>query len=160
MDYIFQKMTQEQAETIAFIWKYENEYSFYNMTADEEDLKDFLNSELRENSHFSVYKDNELIGFFTFNIKEPRIVNIGLGMKPQLVGKGEGLNFLLAGMEYAKNKYSPLFFSLIVAAFNLRAIKVYERAGFIKTETFIQETNGGKYDFIKMLYLVNKDDNI
>lgn len=36
--YKFSIISQEEAETIAFNWHYENEYSFYNMEADKEDL--------------------------------------------------------------------------------------------------------------------------
>lgn len=35
-------MTQTQAEDIASNWHYNDEYSFYDMDADEEDLVEFL----------------------------------------------------------------------------------------------------------------------
>lgn len=33
----------------------------------------------------------------------------------------------------------------------MRAIKVYEKAGF-HTKTFMQDTNGGTYEFLRMVY--------
>ncbi|MET3549406.1 hypothetical protein ABID47_006043 [Paenibacillus favisporus] len=42
MDYFFQSMTQEQAELIAYQWKYKDEYSFYDIAADQEDLQELL----------------------------------------------------------------------------------------------------------------------
>lgn len=151
-------MTQEQAELIAYQWKYEDEYSFYDITADDEDLEEFLDANRREDSFLVVYRNNELVGYFVFDTREPDTVNIGLGMRPQLTGKGEGIHFLLAGMKYAQTKYSPLIFTLSVATFNVRALKIYERAGFKKIEAFMQETNGGKYEFIKMHYLIDRNE--
>jgi len=147
-------MTQEQAELIAYQWKYKDDYSFYDISADQEDLQEFLDEKHRDNSFFVVYRNNVMIGYFVFDTKETGTVNIGLGMRPELTGKGEGRRFLQSGMKFAQTKYSPVKFTLSVAAFNVRAIKVYEHAGFEKVNTYIQETNGGKYEFIKMCYLI------
>ncbi len=40
--------------------------------------------------------------------------------------------------------------TLSVAAFNQRATKVYEAAGFATIRTYTQATNGSTYDFIEM----------
>ena len=37
-----------------------------------------------------------------------------------------------------------------VAAFNERAIRVYERCGFVRTGEYDQETNGGVHRFVRM----------
>ncbi|WP_226582538.1 hypothetical protein [Halobacillus litoralis] len=37
-----------------------------------------------------------------------------------------------------------------VASFNKRAIQLYEKAGFVKKHSFIQATNGGRYEFTAM----------
>jgi [ribosomal protein S18]-alanine N-acetyltransferase len=41
-------------------------------------------------------------------------------------------------------------FTLAVAAFNQRAITVYERAGFREVERYEHFTNGGLHAFIRM----------
>jgi len=43
---------------------------------------------------------------------------------------------------------------LAVADFNKRAIKLYEKLGFETSETYLQETNGGQYSFVKMKKLL------
>ncbi|ASK64098.1 GNAT family N-acetyltransferase [Virgibacillus phasianinus] len=151
MDYIFNKMSQEQAENIASNWQYEGEYSFYDFAADEEDLAELLSPEERGDSYYIVKEGNDEIGFFYFEHGDVS-VEIGLGMKPELTGKGMGLNFLEAGMNYAMTQYNPKEITLSVATFNERAIKVYKKAGFESVETYMQDTNGSRFEFLKMKY--------
>ncbi|QHE54395.1 GNAT family N-acetyltransferase [Pontibacillus sp. HMF3514] len=143
-------MTQSEAEYIASQWHYEGEYAFYDISADEEDLEEFLDPKQREDKSFSVYKNGSVIGFFSFNQAEPNVVDIGLGLHPDLTGKGEGQLFLEQGIEYVKASFSPQKLTLSVATFNERAIKVYERVGFKKVQTFMQDTNGSTFEFVKM----------
>jgi ribosomal-protein-alanine N-acetyltransferase len=90
-----------------------------------------------------------LIGFFEFK-RQADTVEIGLGLRPDLTGQGIGLSFLEAGLEFARARYAPRRFRLAVTTFNLRAMKVYERAGFRPTRTFRHQTNGGIYEFVEM----------
>ncbi|GGK06104.1 N-acetyltransferase [Lentibacillus kapialis] len=151
MNYIFNKMTQEQAESIALNWHYDGEYSFYDLAADEEDLAEFLSPQERGDKYYIVNKGNEVIGFYNFNHKGYS-VDIGLGMKPELTGKGLGLDFLQAGLDFAISTYNPNEITLSVATFNERAIKVYKKAGFESVSTFMQDTNGSRFEFVKMRY--------
>ncbi|MDN5709051.1 MAG: GNAT family N-acetyltransferase [Planococcus sp. (in: firmicutes)] len=150
MGYIFQTMTQEQAQDIAENWRYDGEYSFYDMDADLEDLEEFLDPEKRGNNYFMVYQDNEAVGFYSFGQTDKETVDIVLGMKPDLTGGGQGAAFLKARIDFAKSNYHPQKITLSVADFNKRAIKLYEKLGFRKVESFVQATNGGHFDFVKM----------
>ncbi|MDE4085291.1 GNAT family protein [Planococcus maritimus] len=150
MDYTFQEMTQEQAQDIAENWRYEGDYSFYDMDADPEDLAEFLDPEKRGDNYFMVFQGNEAVGFYSFGQTDEETVDIGLGMKPDLTGRGQGTAFLKAGLQFAKSNYHPQKITLSVAAFNKRAIKLYEKLGFKEVESFVQATNGGYFDFVKM----------
>lgn len=152
MSYKFESMTQEQAEEIAFNWHYDAEYSFYDMEADPEDLVEFLDPEKRGDSNFVVTKDSDIIGFFSFNKVAIHTIDIGLGMRPNLIGNGNGLEFVRAGLEFAISKYKPGKITLSVATFNQRAIKVYRKIGFEDVDTFMQDTNGDRYEFMEMAY--------
>ncbi|MGF2616502.1 GNAT family N-acetyltransferase [Rossellomorea vietnamensis] len=145
--YSFSRMNQEMAEEIAFNWKYDGDYSFYDMTEDKEDLEEFLHSDRK--GYFVVRREEEIIGFFCF-VQSGSNVDIGLGMKPEITGKGLGLEFFQNGLEFARDHYGTAEFSLSVAQFNKRAIRVYQKAGFIQVKTFMQETNGSTYEFVKM----------
>ncbi|SFJ86480.1 ribosomal-protein-alanine N-acetyltransferase [Halobacillus dabanensis] len=102
MSYKFSVMTQKQAETIAFNWHYDDDYSFYDMEADEEDLKEFLDPIARGSSTYAVFNDDDLIGFFSINKVDDQTFDIGLGMRPDLTGKGKGLEFLEEGINFVK----------------------------------------------------------
>ena len=71
-------------------------------------------------------------------------------MRPDLTGQGLGLEYLLAGLEFAEERFSPGRFTLSVATFNERAILVYERAGFRRGTVYTHHTNGGDYLFLSM----------
>ncbi|BCB03587.1 GNAT family N-acetyltransferase [Bacillus sp. KH172YL63] len=156
MSYQFTIMSQEQAEEIAYQWKYDGEYAFYDMTADEEDLSEFLDDKLRGHTTYSVHHEGEMMGFFTYHESPKGTVDIGLGMKPSLTGNGGGMAFAKAGMDFAGTLYDVAYFTLSVAAFNKRAIKVYTKLGFEPQHHFSQQTNGGNYEFIKMILTVGK----
>jgi len=152
LEYELEIMTQEQAEIIAFNWHYEGEYSFYDIEADKEDLDEFLNPEKRGDTTFVVTKEKELFGFFSFNEVNQNTIEMGLGMRPDLTGRGVGEQFVRAGIEFAKSKYKPNKITLSVASFNQRAIKVYQKIGFEEVAIFMQDTNGSNFEFLKMSY--------
>lgn len=154
MDYVFTCITQKQAEDIAFNWHYEGEYSFHDMEADIEDLEEFTDPETRGDSMFAVTNEDELVGFFGVHSVEEGVVDIGLGMRPDLTGDGRGEDFLKAGMRFTLSHFNPKTITLAVAVFNHRAIKVYKRVGFKEIETYMQNTNGSTYEFLKMEYHV------
>ena len=80
---------------------------------------------------------------------EPAL-DVGLGMRPDLTGRGLGEEFVHAGLRFARETYSPPAFRLTVAAFNRRAIRVYERAGFETVETFGSATRGAEKEWLLM----------
>ncbi|RKQ28183.1 GNAT family N-acetyltransferase [Oceanobacillus halophilus] len=152
MVYKFSILTQEQAEHIAFNWHYDGKYSFYDMEADKEDLQEFLKPEERGDSTFAVTIENELVGFLRTSEVTEGILDIGLGMRPDLTGKGYGREFLQASINFIQSEFKPKKITLSVATFNQRAIKLYRRIGFKDVETFMQHTNSSTFEFLKMVY--------
>lgn len=147
-------MKQRDAEAVSG-WRYEEPYSFYDADADPDDLAELRDPEKRKGSYFSVRDERSvLVGFFEFTASGST-VEIGLGLRPDLTGKGLGRGFLRAGMEFARRSFAAKDFRLPVAAFNRRAIRVYEKGGFRPVDTFIQETNGGRHEFLRMVRPAN-----
>jgi len=151
MEFSIRTMKPEDASVIVE-WHYPDPYSFYDMTADEDDLREFLDFEnWKKDSKYAVCdgKDN-LVGFFSFD-DDNGIVDIGLGLRPDVTGNGLGTEFVQAGLSFARDKFRPNHFRLAVATFNQRAIKVYERVGFSPIRKFMNNTNGGTYEFLEMI---------
>lgn len=133
-------MLQKHASEIAK-WKYEGIYSFYNRTNEITSIDD---AEIPIANSFVAYdNDGILVGHFHFGPdgQIPTIENyeynlnyldIGLGLRPDLCNQGFGVHFVTLGIKFANTKYNATKFRLSVAAFNERAIKVYERIGFNK----------------------------
>lgn len=141
-------MTQEEAEAIAE-WRYPEPYSFYDWTADPDDLRELLDPALRGDAYWAVKDEDELVGHFSFKAKG-EAVEIGLGLRPDLTGRGLGADFLAAGLEFARERFAPERFTLAVATFNERAIKVYERAGFGRDRMYMHWTAGAEWEFLAM----------
>ena len=142
-------MSQHEAEAIAD-WRYDPPYDFYDADADHRDLTELLDPVQRGGKYFSARDaSGELIGFFAFT-HDDDVAGVGVGLRPDLTGRGLGRAFLEQGLAFARNRFQPRRFRLGVAAFNERAIKVYERAGFVKTRSFMHETNGGLFSFVEM----------
>lgn len=156
-EYNMQITPMEMADAKQIIyWKYSGEYSIYNLS-DSRECRD----ELLDGTYYAA-KDNagRLIGFLCFGksaqvsagrllgLYEENLLDIGLGVMPELCGKGLGLGLLKCGMAYAEERFHPAGFRLTVAAFNRRAITVYERAGYEKTAFFTNAANG--IDFMVM----------
>ncbi len=111
----------EATQAVLSGWRYEPPYDFYNG-----DLEPVLNPE----RFFAARGErDELIGFYYFEPKSPDL-DYGLGLRPDLTGRGLGFDFFLAGLAFARDHYRPTHVFLHVAAFNERARRVYERAGF------------------------------
>ena len=126
-------MTQTFAAEIAE-WRYEFPYEWYDTASDPRRVELFSSAVRREGLRAIVGDDDTLVGFFNF-VRENDEVRIGLGMRPDLTGRGLAQPFIEAGLEYARAQWEPLRFRLWVASWNERALRAYRRAGFREVRT-------------------------
>jgi ribosomal-protein-alanine N-acetyltransferase len=152
MKYIFTPMNEKYANDIVSNWHYDDVYSFYDMAADEDDLRIFMDAKNWDNIIRAVLNENdELVGWASFYTENDEFW-LSLGLRPDLTGQGLGAEFVSECVRYAIAQYKltrPTI-KLAVALFNQPAIKVYERAGFIATNKTIRDTPIGQLDFIEM----------
>lgn len=161
MQFTFTSMNEADARTIQ-TWQYDEPYAIYSYAPSEDGLTEMLD---RRSPYYAVRDEqDELIGFFCFGTSaqvwhndvpalysEDQTIDIGLGMRPDLTGKGLGLAFVNAGLAFAREQFAPRRFRLFVLTFNERAIRVYERAGFTRVRQFIQQNPvHGELPFVEM----------
>jgi ribosomal-protein-alanine N-acetyltransferase len=140
-------------------WRYDGIYAFYNPPPDApQDLEEMLDGRY----HAVLVEQHDLAGFYCIGeaAQVPGAVaeelygedalDIGLGMRPDLTGRGMGLHFMEAILGHAGDTYRPAAYRLVVATFNRRAIRVYERAGFVAGPTFCSSTPNGTTELIRM----------
>ena len=149
------EMNEAAARDIAE-WRYPPEYSMYDFSGYEEEEEQLFNG-----LHFPVYeKENGefvLVGFVSVGpaaqvvgrrskkiYEDESSTDIGLGLRPVLCGQGKGLGLRLVTIaaEFVKSEFPDDNVRLTVAAQNKRAVRVYERAGFVKTEEFKKMMTG------------------
>ncbi|GAA0180876.1 GNAT family protein [Clostridium sediminicola] len=159
MELNIKQMNYDEAKKISK-WIYKESYSIYSMDESDNCINELLNGH-----YFSVSdRENNLVGYYCFGesaqvpvgnrfgvYDSEDITDIGLGIKPNLCGQGLGLDFLSSGLEFARNKLSAKGFRLTVATFNQRAIKVYQRVGFKKVNSFERISEIGKIEFWVMI---------
>ena len=123
-------------------WRYPPPFDFYDG-----DIDPVLNPE----RYFAGRdEEGELVGFYYFEPKPPDL-DYGLGLRPDLTGRGLGLEFFLAGLAFAHERYEPRRVFLHVAEFNERARRVYERAGFVVVSRHVRSFERfGEVPFLTM----------
>lgn len=148
MEFRVQEMDRVAAAAIAS-WHYDGPYSFYDLDGD--DLQEFMDESRWGTVLFAVRDEsNDVVGFLEFNRAGDEL-EIGLGLRPDLTGRRLGAEFMAAGLEFARRRFGARRFKLAVAAFNDRAVRVYERAGFVQTGTHVRHLDGRDVDFIDMV---------
>lgn len=140
-------------------WTYEEPYSLYSMDGSNDTIE-----ELMDGSYYTVLNGKNIIGYYCYG-KSAQVpggrteglynntdaLDIGLGLRPDLTGKGIGGEFVLKGIEFGINKYKPSMVRLTVAAFNKRAISVYKKVGFEIETSFVNKRNEEERQFTIMV---------
>jgi ribosomal-protein-alanine N-acetyltransferase len=123
-------------------WRYEPPYDLYD-----DDGKPVKNPE-----RFYAARDETgaLVGSYYFEERSQGIL-YGLALRPDLTGRGLGLDFVNEGIRFARQRYGTRRIVLDVAEFNERARKVYERAGFRETGRHVESFGRwGEVPFVDM----------
>jgi [ribosomal protein S18]-alanine N-acetyltransferase len=122
-----QALTRANAEAIT-TWRYAGRYSTYDV--DE--------TPTPERGYWAVTNETELVGYCCFGAEarvpgieeEKGTLDVGYGMRPDLIGHGLGAAFVAAIPEFGIREFSPTRLRLLVLSWNDRSRRVAERLGF------------------------------
>jgi [ribosomal protein S18]-alanine N-acetyltransferase len=132
-------------------WRYEPPYDFYDLASDPGDAAAMRDP--AQADHYRAVRENghgRLDAFWHFDWHGDA-VEVGIGLRPELTGRGRGESLLHAQLAYAADRWAPTTFRLFVAAWNERAIRLYGRVGFreVTRETRRFEL-AGEHEFLRM----------
>lgn len=134
-------------------WKYDGEYSIYNLP-DYDSMKEknlgFTNPEKNKN-YYSFYNDDKLIGFINL-LNEEEAVFLGIGVNPKYTNIGYGQIIIKKAIELSEKLYGNKKIYLEVRTWNERAVNCYKKAGFTIVDKISQETAIGYGEFYQMEY--------
>ncbi|WP_035291028.1 GNAT family N-acetyltransferase [Clostridium sp. KNHs214] len=173
MKFKFVPMNLEYAKEMIDNWKYNGEYHIYDYINEEEFLlcketwgvgrfavlneQDKLLGELTIEFFTEEDESSEDDGYVEYSIVRNNCENIyemwiGWGLKPELCGKGLGVEFVSECINFAVREYDYKgeYVRCGVAAFNKRAIKVYEKLNFKTFHICEGEIANKKYKILQM----------
>jgi [ribosomal protein S18]-alanine N-acetyltransferase len=142
--------TETYAEEVAH-WRYEPPYDFYDLASDPGDAAAMRDPADAEHYRAVLEEDGEQLDAFWWFDWDGDVVEVGIGLRPDVTGHGRGESFLRAQLDYAASRWQPATFRLFVTAWNERAIKLYERLDFreVGLETRRFELVG-EHEFLRM----------
>lgn len=129
-------------------WKYKSPYEIYNYAPEhfEQDLVYHLDP---GNNIYSMFREGALIGYCSFR-QDARVpggdyseeaLDIGLMIKPELTGRGQGSEYVKDVIHFARTQFIPRRLRVTILKTNLRAQRVWEKNGFQKTQEFTRDTD-------------------
>ena len=138
-------------------WRYRPPFARYNNDPNqlEKDLIEWLD---QENPYYSLHGDNDdLIGYCCFGIEAQvpgglyegdDTVDVGAGMRPDLMGRDLALPVLEAILSWAALQFSSVRFRVTVATFNRRVIRLCSLAGFESESRFMSKAGQDDCEFL------------
>jgi RimJ/RimL family protein N-acetyltransferase len=125
-------------------WQYESPYDIYNEDpANADDIVAYY-LDPQYQAHALLDSNGRLIGICSFGL-DGRVpggrylhdaLDIGLAIRPDLTGQGNGHTYIQAIIDFAWQQYDPPALRVTIAEFNRRAQRVWQKAGFVQVERF------------------------
>jgi len=148
------RLLSEADKEAVSAWRYEGDYALYNTPPySVQKAKGWsLANPAYAKCYYGYWDGDKLVGYT--NIKEKSAaVFLGVGVAPESCSQGYGTQIMKLAVAQAKELYPGKPCYLEVRSWNRRAIRCYEKAGFvIQGEPFEMVTLSGPGQFIKMVY--------
>lgn len=153
-------MLPHHAESIC-TWRYEPPYDIFNWPAWDVMVREgdeFGDPAIREQQYAAALLQPrpgapaELAGFAQF-FPIAGVSRLGLGLRPDLCSRGLGPSLVAAIVGEARRLAPRDAIDLEVLSWNQRAIRAYERCGFVIADTYTRQTPTGPAEFHCMEYI-------
>lgn len=159
MLFSFRPITEPDARAI-LTWHYDGPYAVYN--CDPADLEESVAAYLDPRNQYVAAHDaaGQLVGYCCFgadarvpggDYSDADALDVGLGLRPDLTGRGSGSAFVAAILALAHKQWGAWRFRMTVAAFNQRAICAYEKAGFRVVHAFEQHNGASMTRWVQLV---------
>jgi RimJ/RimL family protein N-acetyltransferase len=120
-------LTTADAADIAS-WRYPDRYATYDVDG----------APTSDRGFWAVRHGDELVGYCCFGeearvpgaVEETGVIDVGYGMRPELMGRGQGSDFIGAILTFAAERFAPLRFRLLILDWNARSRAAASSAGF------------------------------
>ena len=145
-------LTQTDTRAIA-AWRYPGRYATY-------DVGEVVTP---ERGFWAVEHEVDLVGYCCFGrearvpgvFEEEGVLDVGYGMRPDLMGRGLGGTFVGAILDFGVNEFSPERFRLLILDWTERSRKVASTLGF-QREGVAHSTEGA---FLVMAREAREEDS-
>lgn len=137
-------------------WRYPSPYSVYDL--DPQDTK-VLAALLRpENNYHAILRGGEMVGFFCLG-PDARVgggtydessFDLGMGLRPDLTTRGQGQFYFDKLLAYLEEQSPGRALRTTIVAWNLRAIRLCQRAGFRVLAHFTSQSED-KQEYVVLL---------
>lgn len=128
-------------------WKYPPPYEIYNLSNPDPRLTKSAVAYLLDpaNQFYQMVDSNGRLAAFCSYGQDGQVpggdysqpaLDIGMGIHPDLTGRGWGSVFAETAVSFAQRTFHPPKCRVTIATFNLRAQKVWQKIGFTPTVTF------------------------
>jgi RimJ/RimL family protein N-acetyltransferase len=152
MSYRFQPVDASTAGAI-LSWQYEPPYDFYNPDPSAGRHGVDLLLDPANAYHAIVDEHGALVGYCCFGPdarvsgapEDDEALDVGAGVRPDLVGKGGGRALLSAIVEFAGRRFGRRALRATIAEFNQRAVWACVREGFAPVATFTRPSDRQKF---------------
>jgi ribosomal-protein-alanine N-acetyltransferase len=139
----FDRLTVMDAAVIAD-WRYADEWSTYDIPAVERESSVAYMAD-PANGYFAVRLRDELVGFCSVGADgqvpggpyDGSAIDVGAGMRPDLVGRGEGAAFLHEVVAFLRSIHGDAALRATIASWNKRALRAAHAVGFEPRSTFL-----------------------
>lgn len=147
------EMTEAYAIEISG-WRYGAGYEIYDLPAWDEMVADgwaLADAEKRKRFRAFVTREEGLVAFTQHSV-EPDGIMLGVGANPACLSMGYGSQAIRQAVAELTEKYPESRIFLEARTWNERAVRSYQKAGFVVESTVQQVTHVGPGTFYRMVY--------